>query len=229
MNVKTASANLKAFKLLCWAIVASGSVPTTADVFSPEMNNLLQCYQGKDKAHKAVQEPLIYDWNKAGIYQDTKGDAIFEFVDLTELKVSVSDENIVVIFSLAHIPHVLVFDQHSVPDDALEYDWSVYFDLDESSTDELSIAMSSYKNSDVGESLQNSLVSTQKDVWLISDTGGQVVTTNVEANYIDRHTFSLTVSKSESELLKQITKNTPVRFSAVYNFSGRECQDNFPD
>jgi hypothetical protein len=188
------------------------------------MMSLMSCFENSDK-----DQPAKYIWNSEGIYQDVEGDAVFEFVDLTKLKVAIDDEKISINISLSHIPYMLIFNHTDVPASEVEYEWAVYFAIDGTSTNEISISMNSFKIEDSRESLGSILINTQRDVWLVDTEGGKNVSSNVVATGIDRTTFSLSVNKNEHEALKKITTKTPVRFSAEYNFAGKVCKDFFPD
>lgn len=217
------SAVLCIFLLLCLSAQANKSI------WSAQMQGLMACFENNDKSLSENNNSFIYTWNNEGQYQDVEGDALFEFVDLTKLKVAIDNNKISINISLSHIPYVFIFDHANVPADELEYEWAVYFDIDASSDDEISISMSSYKNQDREETLGNMLHKTQKDVWLWVAEGGTSLSSNIVADEVDRTTFSLTIDKNEHEALRKITTKTPVRFSAAYNFSGKLCEDFFPD
>ena len=191
-------------------------------------SSALSCFENSYNDPGNKSNPIKYAWNSEGVYQDAEGDAIFEFVDLTSLKVTVDDEQIAVTISLTYIPNVLIFNRANVPDDELEYEWSVYFDLDGKATNEIAMSITSYKEQ--GKETPGSILSkTQHDVWLLKDEGGESVSFNVAATMVDKSTLSLIVHKSEHEALKKITAKTPVRFSASYNFAGKVCEDIYPD
>ena len=188
----------------------------------------LSCFENAYNDPGNKNNPIKYAWNSEGVYQDAEGDAIFEFVDLTNLKVLVDDEQIAVTISLTYIPNVLIFNHANLPDDELEYEWSVYFDHDGTATNEISMSITSYKEK--GKEMPGSILSkTQHDIWLLNAEDGEVVSFNVDATMVDKSTLSLIVRKSEHEALRKITAKTPVRFSASYNFAGKVCEDIYPD
>jgi hypothetical protein len=167
-----------------------------------------------------------YAQNSKGNYQDVPGDAL-EFIDLSKLKVTIDDDIITIKMSLTHIPDFLIYDRADIPDNAPEYEWAVFFDVDGDGTpaNDISISISSFKfkRDKVGISRMTDF--TQYDVWL----SGSSLTSEIDVSIVDRSTLSLIVRKSSHKALARITAKTPIRFSTLYNYGGGVCEDFYPD
>jgi|GEM_PF-5105519 len=205
--------------MLCFSIPAYGFVN-----LDPGVN----CFENSYNNPNGKNIPVKYAWNKEGEYQDVEGDALFEFIDLTRLKVVIDDNKVAINISLNHIPNVLIFNHANLSNDVLEYEWAVYFNVGGTPGNEISLSISSYKV-DRKESLGSILGETQHDLWLLDAEQGKNVRVNVETTLLDKSTLSLVVRKKDHEALRKITAKTPVRFSAEYNFAGKVCKDTYPD
>ena len=187
--------------------------------------------------HKPAQSVPVYKYAqyKNEGFKDHEGDA-FEFIDLTNLKLIIDEKQIKAILSLAHLPKVLIYNRSGTPKDALEYGWSVSFDVDGDGTpdNDITIALSHYldprkKNQ---ERFGSPLAFTQRDVWQTfkkgNDYGSKSLISDLKITRPDQSTLVMTISKSAHAALQNITLETPVRFEASFNFNGNICTDVFP-
>ena len=193
----------------------------------------LTCFVNPINDSKGGSVKYKYAWDSEGNYQDVEGDSLFEFVDLTKLKVSVDDDKISIGISLSHIPKMLIFNLVNTPDNAIEYEWVVHFDVDNDGTDvnNISVSISSFKDkrNNRVETYGSIINETQQDIWLWRAEGAKTVSSKVKFSIIDKSTLILTINKREHQSLTKITSKTPVRFSALYNWAGKVCEDTYPD
>ena len=176
-----------------------------------------------------------YAHNKIGVFKDIKGDA-FEFIDLTDLKLSIDKTQIRANLSLAHLPNILIYNRPGTPTDALEYGWSISFDVDGDGTpdNDITIAISHYpdprKNNQ--ERFGGPLAFTQRDVWQSfkkgNDYGSKSLISDFKVARPTQSALLFTINKSAHPALQNITRETPVRFEASFNFNGNICIDVFP-
>ena len=138
--------------------------------------------------------------------------------------------------TLAHLPDVLIYNRSGTPKDALEYGWSISFDVDGDGTpdNDITIAISHYpdprkKNQ---ERFGGPLTFTQRDVWQSfkkgDDYGSKSLISHLKVSRPKQSILEFTVSKSAHTALQNITRETPVRFEASFNFNGNICTDVFP-
>ena len=180
---------------------------------------------------ETVDQKYSYAQNSKGSFQDVTGDAL-EFIDLSKIKVAINDGKIFIEISLTHIPDLLIYDRADISDNDTEYEWAIFFDIDEDNTpaNDISISLSSFKFKGEKVSIGNLKNFTQHNVWLFDSDGSSTsLTDRIEVSVVDRSTFSLFVNKGSHKALEKITAETPVRFSTLYNFGGGVCEDFYPD
>ena len=160
-------------------------------------------------------------------YSDIEGDVIFDFVDITEVKLVSDDHNIYVQISLSDIPDELSYNAESVSDNALEYEWSISFDVDRNEEISNNIEMSvSRFHPGFGKPKKGGLLDfTQKNVWIVSEStsgsAGAFASASIQGNH-------LIIAAPKSEV-PDVTIDTPFTVSTYYNFEGALYKDIYPD
>ncbi len=164
-------------------------------------------------------------------FSDSLGDACFTFIDLKDMTVKVDNATVTVTISVASIPSVFQFNQPGVPTNYLEYEWAVYFDInnDNALNGDIKMALQHYKYSN--SSFEGSLLDNlEKSV--------RKYTSNTSSTYIgpltaqlSGDTFTISVDKSIYPDLSAITNSTKVRFSAgyYYPYKSKFYRDTYPD
>ncbi|RZN33951.1 MAG: hypothetical protein EFT35_09995 [Methanophagales archaeon ANME-1-THS] len=64
------------------------------------------------------------------IIDDSVGDVPYDFIDLTQGTISANDSSLLVKINLTNIPDQLLFDKTNVTNNTVEYEWSLYIDMD---------------------------------------------------------------------------------------------------
>lgn len=180
---------------------------------------------------KTIGQKYSYAQNSKGSYQDVTGDTL-EFIDLSKMEVAIDDSKISIEISLTHIPDMLIYDRADISDNDIEYEWAIFFDIDEDNTpaNDISISLSSFKFKGEKVSIGNVKNFTQRNVWLFGSDGSSTsLTDRIDVTVVDRTTFSLIVGKGSHKASEKITEQTPVRFSTLYNFGRGVCEDFYPD
>ncbi len=161
------------------------------------------------------------------------------FIDLTEMTVNVTDNNITVTITVDNLPDQFTYNQ--AEPDHLEYSWKILFDTDnnsKTSVGDLALYLSYLRHSHTmgAEEAQGALLDFAKPSFHIvskanrsgySDTGffDDNISTTVTENTI---TFS--VDKSSHVKLNDIAFSTKVRFEAYYiDASNNGFSDFFPN
>ena len=195
---------------------------------------LQSCFHSSDESTDDLQTTkLNYTQNDLGQYSDASGDAAFDFIDLTTMVVTINDTTIKIEINLLNLPNEFSFNQINTPDDALEYGWQIFFDVDLDSTkaNDVSFAINSFKFPESTEAVGELLTFTQKNAWLgsVDDSGFTVISkVNVSAG-VSGSTLTMSVAKNSDNSISIIDVNTPIRFETVYNVSGVIYKDTYPE
>jgi len=163
-------------------------------------------------------------------YSDALGDACFAFIDLKDMTVNIDNQTISVTISLANIPAKFQFNQPGVPINYLEYEWAVYFDINNDNTLNGDIKMSISYSKDSNTSFEEpALPRLNKSLRkYISNTNYNYI--GVPSAQLADNTFTLNVDKSVSPDLNLITDSTIVRFSTYYYYpyQKKSHRDTYP-
>jgi len=150
-------------------------------------------------------------------YTDTTDEFSNSFIDLTEMSFNIENNVINISMSVKNLPSQLVFNHDSLSENTLNYKWEVLFDVNKdgiSSKNDITMSIYKFKHPDSSEIKEDILTATQKNVWLISDTGGSnlgEITASISDN-----TFNLSVSKSSYSILNTINCDVPVQFTTMF-------------
>ena len=175
--------------------------------------------------------PVVENKCTAGSCIDASGDAAFAVIDLQLLKVTVDATEISVAIGLLDIPNPLTYNSINLPDNQLEYEWRVVFDVDGDgqSSNDIHLSISHFKPPGGVEAQDALLNFTQKSVWLLNSTGNGAGLIGMATATQDLSTLTITVQKSVHASLATIDTSTPFKFKAFYKIAGTSYEDLFPD
>jgi hypothetical protein len=175
--------------------------------------------------------PVVENKCTAGSCIDASGDAAFALIDLQLLKVTVDATEISVDIGLLDIPNPLTYNSINLPDNQLEYEWRVVFDVDGDgqSSNDIHLSISHFKPPGGVEAQDALLNFTQKSVWLLNSTGNGAGLIGMATATQNLSTLTITVQKSVHASLATIDTSTPFKFRAIYKIAGTSYEDLFPD
>ncbi len=209
---------------------------------------LLQVCKQKDAADskKPQENSLFVEVPEDGKLIDARGDVRpttattnVAFIDLTEMTVNVTDNNITVTITVDNLPDQFTY--NPAEPDHLEYSWKILFDTDNNSktnAGDLALYLAHLRHAHTmgAEKAQGALLDFAKPAFHIvskanrpgySDTGffdGNISTTVTE------NTITFSVEKSSHVMLNNITSSTKVRFEAHYlDGSNSYFSDYYPN
>jgi hypothetical protein len=178
----------------------------------------------------------INDYLKAsqnnGVFIDKINDVEKSFVDLNSLSINIDSDIINIKIGLLDLTDNLTFNQTLLTLNSLNYEWSVYFDIDNSNSltkGDLSISVMKFKFSDSfiiskdikGETQQN-ISEYNGDTWDV---------TMILKDYFDikNSKFIYSIPKTLYSSLNSINSNTNIYFKAYYNDGSKQYCDYYPD
>lgn len=149
---------------------------------------------------------------------DTAPDQDPSFIDIVEVAIEATEEEIVLHMQLRELPAIFTYAHASLPDNRIEYDWSGIFDLDDNGVDENDISLSLLYFKPPGATESQGLMTEfcQCNIWEYSSpTGGRNVA-NANAT-VTGNTVTLMVSRDAHTSLQTILRSTPVLCTTHYN------------
>ncbi|HEY4785048.1 MAG TPA: hypothetical protein VIH57_03320 [Bacteroidales bacterium] len=167
-----------------------------------------------------------------GFYIDKVNDTEKSFIDLNNLSVNITDIKINISIGLLNIPDSVTFSQTALYMNALNYEWSIYFDLDNSdslSTGDISISIMSFKSTNNQYVTKGILSGTQQDIWLCDADGYLNIASLKDYVSIKGNVINFFIPKSINPVLKSIDKGTKFYFKAYCNDGFNVCTDYYPD
>lgn len=137
-----------------------------------------------------------------------------DFIDILDGKTKINESSIKCEISLKHLDPVLKFDNSNLNDNALEYQWGVFFDNDSDGNYDIAFAISNFKQPD--EFTQNGRIKdfTQSDIWKISDD----ITSRIDFIHstIEGNKIILETLRWHKEL-NNISTHSTVKYKSYYN------------
>ena len=162
---------------------------------------------------------------------DSQGDVAFSFIDITEVSVEITDTQIKINFGLLAIPETLTYDSINAPNDAEEYGWRVWFDLDDDSTvnNNIWINFSSHKN--VGDVESEGVIEefTDRSICLVDGVGLNCNHLGAFELVTENNTLKITIDKSIHEIFQEVDNQTKVSFVAIHQIGNTRYLDSYPD
>ena len=173
----------------------------------------------------------VYADQNNGYYIDKVNDAGETFVDLNKLSIHITNENININIGLFKLPDNLIFSQPTLPMNVMNYEWSVYFDVDNSGSlnkGDISMSIMKFKFND---SIVNGniLSETQKNIWLYTGTGFKVTARINEYVSINGNDICFSIPRSVDSSLVLINNKTNFYFKACFNDGINVYTDYYPD
>jgi hypothetical protein len=165
-------------------------------------------------------------------YIDKVNDVGKSFIDLDSLSINISSVNINVNIGLVKMPDSLIFSQEALPINALNYEWSIYFDMDNSNSitkGDISFSIMRYKFKDSLIVTYNILDGTQKNLWLNYGQGDTTIVDLERYTSLKGNSIYFSIPKSIDSSLKSINNNTNFFFKAYFNDGNNKYYDYYPD
>lgn len=136
------------------------------------------------------------------------------YVEIVDGQTTISESLIICEISLKKLPKSLKFNNDQLMDDALEYEWGVYFDNNNDGKYDISFSVSNWnfpKKTEVkGEIIKN----TQSSIWKIGNEGGSKIgDLDLE---IEGDKIVLTTS-SNTRAIDEISSNSKIKYQTFYN------------
>jgi hypothetical protein len=157
---------------------------------------------------------------------DAKGDATHPFVDLTGASASRDEDGLVVRMRLASLPERLPFCQRAVPDSAMEYQWSVLFDVDGDGSDEYSIDLVEFKPPASKPVTGDPLEMAQLTIWKLTAGGGESSGIPFQCA---RNAKELVFDIPMCSLVSSMGPETRIHFETFYTDGRAQDSDRLPD
>jgi len=214
-------------------------IDSSNNSFSDSYPNAQPKFSAGDSRHSAFVEVP-----KDGKLTDAKGDVLrsatattnVAFIDLTEMTVNVTDNNITVTMTVADLPDQFIYNK--ARPNQLEYSWKVIFDTDSNSktiVGDLALYLAYGSHSEAQEAKGALLDFAKPDFRVVtkatdsgfSDTSflDDKISTTVSDN-----TIIFSVDKSSHVKLNKITSSTKVRFEAYYiDANNNSFSDFYPN
>lgn len=140
--------------------------------------------------------------------------ALPSFTEIVDGQTTFSNSSITCILSLQQLPETLKFNNVQLNDNALEYEWGVYFDNNNDGKYDLSLSVSHWKDPENNELKGEILKNTQFSIWRISSEGGSKIG-DLHAK-IDENKIILT-APNDSKELNEISSNSKIKYQTIYN------------
>ncbi len=155
----------------------------------------------REMTMKWYQQPLRF--------RDKTEDVPYAFMDMRAADVHVDSHVVWAHFDMVELPQLMPFNQRRVKDNKLEYEWSVYFDLDGDGQDDVGVSVSRFKYAD-SKPVSGSLVKNlQSTFWRFPGTGKEILQDLLPISQINNH---LIFRIPRQPHLINISPETRVRF-----------------
>ena len=157
---------------------------------------------------------------------DPKGDTQYPFVDLLGASVSKDGEGLIVRMDLAKFSEQLTFCQKDVPENNMEYQWSVMFDIEGDGTDDYSIELSNFKPPESDPIKGDPLDVAQLTIWELNNQGGQASNVLFHGGRVGN---KLIFDVPMCDFVASIGPKTQIRFVTYYTNGSIEDSDQMPE
>lgn len=167
-----------------------------------------------------------------GHFLDNRADVSQPYLDFDFMTIQLAPDSINISMTFMNIPGYLTFNQRKLPVNALNFSWSVVFDIDNSdsmSAGDIFLSISKFKLRE-GETKLDILGATQHDLWVAGEDGkGAANEADIEHIQMNGNSVVIRVPRSLHRNLAKINADTNVRFEAVFNDGETVFRDMFPN
>jgi hypothetical protein len=164
-----------------------------------------------------------------GIFINPQTDSIDAFVSINKAVVSITDTIISVIFTMGNLPTNLVFNHTTLAENAVEYEWSMYIDIDDNGQFDYSLSTFHFKFPGKSQNTGAITNNSQTNVWKADTVGGSASTICNASCCVIGNNITLLVPKSAHADLVKITNAAKVRFRAYYDFGTVSNKEKIPN
>lgn len=221
------------FLLLAFSFILLGCSDSTYNKLNSTITDA-SCYQiSKDLLGCDFKEAVCSGEERH--FTDKLGDVKKTFIDLTNMKLTIGDDCIGVTLTMANLPETLIFNHKELADDANNYTWSAFFDVDNNdkpSKGDLIIGVGKDKL-DINQELKGRILkNTQKTITEIESMTYKRVNSHVTAFIsatISGNSFNIYLPKSLHSSLEKITTSTKINFYTQFNNGKTRYRDSYPD
>ena len=167
-----------------------------------------------------------------GSYIDKSKDVEKSFIDLNTLSIALSNANININIGLLKMPDSLIYSQIPLQINSLNYEWAVYFDMDNSSSltkGDISISIKKFKMNDSSIIVNNILTGTQKNIWLYDGTYFESISNLDKYISLNGNNICFSIPRSLDTSLLLINNKTNFYFQTTFNDGTHLYKDYYPD
>jgi hypothetical protein len=191
-------------------------------------------YLGDGQLNMSIKPLYVSANQNGGQFIDIINDVNKPFVDLVSINIEIDDSFININLGLNDIPQTLTFYQNELPINALNYDWSINFDLDNSnsiSPGDMAISVSKWKSANSTPITTNDILGiTQENVWL-TENGSSFLNQCSLYQYVSLsdNEIIFSIPKSIHSSLTSIKHDSKIYFRAYFNDGMNMYIDYYPD
>lgn len=161
-----------------------------------------------------------------GILNDDLSDVNAEFVDIKSTEISFEGNNINIKMEMRNIPEIFTINKENNKKGVKEYIWSIYFDINDDKTraGDIQLQISRHKSEDAEEEVALSEPNFLGDIWHKAESNIKYVQ-NVKYK-VEDNSILVAIDKSSSELLANISEQTPVSITTYYK-DGKDIHEDY--
>lgn len=148
------------------------------------------------------------------VLNDPIGDVKVKFIDIIAGSVTKKEQNIIFVLECMELPFKFSFHNPALQDNAMEYEWAVYMDIDGNGREDYCVSLCSFKFPGAQPMATVLLNQAQASFWKLSASGGESVDLEIKA-FQSNDSISLVVPTYP--YLNKIRGQAKFRFSALYN------------
>ncbi|HPG39213.1 MAG TPA: hypothetical protein PLP19_03925 [bacterium] len=163
---------------------------------------------------------------RIAVLNDTMGDVKYKFVDILAGSITKKEQNIIFILECMELPFKFSFNSPALEENAMEYEWAVYLDIDGNGREDYSVSLCSFKFPGAKPVTTVLLDQAQASFWKLSGSGGETVDLQIEAF---QSNDSIVFVVPAYPYLNKIRNQAKFRFSASYNNGKDSVYDNMPE
>jgi len=164
-------------------------------------------------------------------FTDAANDVSYPVIDLQAVSVNVTDDTITATLTVGDLPSQLPVNHPDTSVGHLEYNWEVWFDVNQNNVlDSGDIIIVTLFSKSSEPSQQGSILEEGNNtLWEIIDDDSNSKNVGNSDTSIEANTITLSVDKSIYAGLTAITQATPFRFRTDYYYGGEQGTDFAPD
>jgi len=167
-----------------------------------------------------------------GYFLDTRADVSKSFLDFDFMTIQLTPDSVKIRMNFRDIPDYLAFNQQKLAVNALNFQWSVVFDIDNSngtSAGDIFLSIAKFKFRE-GETKSDILGATQHNLWVGKGDGkGAANEGDIEHISINGNSVIIRVPRDLHGNLAKVNMDTNVRFESVFNDGKTIFRDIFPN